>query len=955
MKSQASPLNTLQRHCMLWAVCVPQSILLLLNIRSWTLISGEVSSEEVNSALALLIVEIVILLGSLVFYRLARQRNRPIGPLISLIALVCHTGYMLLFMSTINDVIPNTIQPWILSEGNVGRWNITLFMPGAFISLYALTKNIFSAVNGVKGTVITLGLTFGIPLLWYLFATLLQPTFLGQFDIVVWIIVGTTLVILFLAAIINAVDGLIHKQFTENLVEKHYIVALLLGLAAPIGGLYLNRSLPFPVDFQSTSVYVLTVLNGLILLLKPGQTHYHSLKYFLRCVSFPFIFYFFLVFLPFLPLSLLAIIAFGAGFLMLTPLVLGLFQFRITLHDYTLLKDKLGRSKSLVITLIGLLVLPMYFIAQAGIDRTILDKTLSYFYAHDFEAQALSGAEIDRSARALIQLRDRKSDIQLPYISGFYNAIVFGDMVLPDSKIAQTYQWLTNHSMPESRRDLLGSRGRDGRRGFRGNWVKPDTNVTLENLEHLVVSSSKSTIKLTLKNHSSNTHSLYVDQLQLPEGLFITGLRLNIEEEWVNGRIFDRKTALWVFQKITEIRRDPAIIYYNTPTTLELRVYPFPANGVREVEIDLEYQRGIDVNLTIGSIEIDLNPNHNRPSIVSRDGKAIIDASMPSYYLTRKPYLHFVLDFSAESKLSTDQYIQKIKAVGDELGVHQVKVVAANIFSSVSDDDELIDLSNIAGLERSINAINLPEGGGFWPEQAIAHEILRISDHLTTENFTRVPTFVLIPGRTTRIEPFDTHAWNWLIPDLGSIYIHYSNTLASYSLDIGKKPDDRQSNKSHPILAIRQGTNIKLFPADTSSIIDFDTNSKLEMYNPASKQFEPLSLNSPEAAPNTNWATYATLWSKWKTLNLQPALIEAQRTSLLQASRDNSVLLPPTSFIVVESESQWKIMERKESQSLRNHSALEFQEEQKTSEPPWWVLLAFIFVFIFAKNKREKA
>ena len=44
------------------------------------------------------------------------------------------------------------------------------------------------------------------------------------------------------------------------------------GLLAPLGGLLLNRKIPFPCDFQSPGVYVLTVLNGLVLLLPSSRS-----------------------------------------------------------------------------------------------------------------------------------------------------------------------------------------------------------------------------------------------------------------------------------------------------------------------------------------------------------------------------------------------------------------------------------------------------------------------------------------------------------------------------------------------------------------------------------------------------------------------------------------------------------------------------------------------------------
>lgn len=924
--------------------------MLLLNIRSWQLVSGEAGSKEIQAAAQLLVCEVLILLVAVVVCWLFRQGKLAIGRALSLIAFIAHASYMLFFLDTIDDAIPENIQPWIVSEGNVGRWNITLFMPGAFISLYAFSKLLFSDLGGRTARLVALCLSIGVPLTWYLFATLLQPVWLGQFSVIGWIIIAIVLVTLFLGALIYVFDDLVYSKSSSPMVENHYVTAVLLGLAAPLGGLLLNRSIPFPVDFQSTDVYILTILNGLILLLKPGNARHQIATYFLRCVSFPFIAYFFFVFLPFLPLSLLAILVVGAGFLMLTPLALGLFQFRVTQREYHLMADNFGKIKTMGITLAGLLILPGYFAVEAVLDKAALNKSLNYFYAHDFAAKPLSETEIERAAKALVQLRDRKSDVQMPYISGFYNAIVFGEMVMPSSKITQTYHWLTGEKMPDYEADFFGGRSRS-RSPPRGFVVQPQSKVLLEAIDQRTSGSpSSQTIRLTLKNQTESGHTQYLATLHIPEGVFVTGLRLKIHNDWVDGRIFDRKAAMWVFQKITEVRRDPAIIYYSTPSTLTLQVYPFPPNGTRELELDFLVHQNIDANIAIGDRIVDLNPNHNAKSLVSADGTFSVDTTTIAF--SRKPYLHFILDFSAGAKLPTSSYIDTIRRIGEELDIDKARVTAANITSSNNDISQLIDLSDQDFLATEIDRLALPERGGFWMERAIAHEILRLNAQQNEHDLERSPIFVVIPGDETPVEgDIDIHHWRHLIPDLGPLYVYKNDTLSSYSLKSGQQVDKAVNQQHTPVVAIKANDRIQLYPADTSSILDAEFGTDMAAYNPASQNFEPIIATNIPTAADGKWSQFAALWKGWQTSSLQPSLFESKRQTFLDASRKSNLLLPSTAFIVVESASQWRILERKEDQSLRNHSALEF-EEQQTSEPPWWLLLSLMLLYIFIRARR---
>ncbi|MCP4333596.1 MAG: MSEP-CTERM sorting domain-containing protein [Gammaproteobacteria bacterium] len=946
----------------LWGMTIPQIILLGLNLYGWSLISGEAGEQEANNALLILAVELVILFaGGLVLF-LQRKGNIQPGWKIALGLLIGHASYMWLFLVSIGSVVPASIQPWILNEGNVGRWNITLFMPGAFLSLYALSKIFFSRFSSRKSSLIVLLVTIGMPVTWYLLASLMQPVWLGQYSVIVSIFIGTLIVATFLAAIIHLFDKIIHKPASENLVKKYYLISILLGLAAPLGGLALNRQIPFPADFQSVGVYALTIANGVILLLKPGGVQFLSTRLFFRCMAIPFILYFFLVFLPFLPLSLFAILAVGAGFLMLTPLALGLFQTRITLDEYRLAKIKVGYSKANLIAFLGLLVLPGYFAVQAILDKQALDTSLEYFYSHDISAERLSAAEIDRSANALLQLRDRKSDIQLPYISGIYNAVVFGDMVLSDQKISRMYQLLTGADLPEIKQSPFGLQTHSRRNFARPNVMAPRQDVSISNVQVSQIAENRSTVALTLLNASDDTHSLFVTQMDIPDGVFISGLRLKIEGAWVTGKIFDRKTALWVFQKITEVRKDPALLYYLPSGQVELRVYPFPNMGIREVEIDFEYHPQIDSRITIsrqlvsdqtfGDQIIDLNPTFNTPSIVAQSGVALVDEISPGLTFQRNPYIHFILDYSAQANISKEQYAKKIISVKRETGIAKYRITAANIGTSDAPIKELIETSDIAQIVEHIESIPLPLAGGLWVQQAIAKEIMRIDETINQDTFTQTPVFVVVSDQNLHAaKDMTLDAWSWLIPDMRGWYSYSGYHLRWHKL--GKNKADAVDEPASPtaVIAIQGDSGISIYAADKSSIYRTNADSGLSVYNPTEDRFTPLIASQKYMLNDSNWASYATTWSDWRLTNLNPSIVESERGAFLERSRTQNLLLPLTSFIVVESPSQWEILKRKEKQSLSNHSGLDFEEEQQTPEPPWWLLLAGLLIYLYFRER----
>lgn len=951
MNIKSNTMGTVFLHGLLWGFLAPQTLLIAINLHGWNLIKGEANTAEVAVALQILLFESFIIVATILIFLLYTFRIIGINWKLILVSLTAHVAYMFFFLFNLSDAIPNTIQPWILSEGNIGRWNITLLMPGAFLSLYVLTRVSFSRVKKSTGNLLVILLTLGVPVIWYLIVSLMQPLWLGQFSTVISIIIATISVTVFLAAVIRLFDYMLHKDSSGRFVAKHYIIATLLGLAAPLGGLTLNDTIPFPADFQITIIYVLTVLNGLLLILKPSDSALSPFRLFLRCTFIPFIFYIFLVFLPFLPLSLFAILLVGAGLLMLTPLALGLFQAKVTKAEFDFSEIRIGTNKSVLIAVAGFLIMPSYFITQTYLDKSAIEISMNYFYSHDPAKPVLSDEQIERSARSLVQLRDRKMDAQLPYISGIYNSIVFGELVLPDKKIERMYRWLTNSKMSPQETSMFSSSGRSVSRSRSIGSVAPKRNITIQDIQQSTISDHKVSLHLTLKNNLADTHSLYVDKIHIPDGVFVTGLRLKIEGEWVEGRIFDKKTALWVFRKITEVRKDPALLHYVSTNVLELRVYPFPKMGIREVEVDFEFHSIIDSKISIGEHQIDLNPKFNVPSILSDKGKVLV-TGMDALSFKRTPYLHFILDYSIGSKLSIDEYIVMISQVSDELNIPNFKITAANIGSSKQEKMPMLNIDERSKIDAHIQSIKLKERGGFWVQQAIAKEIVRTNNSLNEKNLSQVPVFVIIGGRPiSNREKVKLTQWSWLIPDMKTWYRFNNGKLEGYSV----APNGEATFDSSLVVASKSGAKVHIFRANTSSIIEHIDNEKFQMFEPIKKRFvdvgADIEVSRLQNKPDTNWLTYAQSWTNWRTAHLDPSAIELKRIEFHALSQKNNFLLPLTSFIVVESESQWEILKRKEKQGLNNHSSLEFDNQEQTSEPPWWLMLICVLGYLFYRRK----
>jgi len=572
---------------LLWAFIVPQMILLSINAKAFWLINEEILANKLYFWYCIFGFEIGLLILALLVGWRYKTRQEQVHWGWNILFLFFHIGYLWYVSSNVWPMIPSNIEPWILDGRDLILNQFTFMMPGLFYA--GLRLACFETRLQTRSD-------FGLSLL----AAVLAPLFYYIIFIGIggytrsfgWMLPAMIATLFFIGVTVMTFIGLIRViVISYNGVRAkgdiaQFIFSIVICSAGPIGGLLLNRTIPFPADFQSPWVYVLAVINGFIVMI-PGarKTDGHGYLLFARALTYPFTFYFFLVFLPFLPLSLPAIFAIGSGFLILVPVVLGLFHTKKLFDDFKICRQANGIHMAVILTLTGLLALPGYFALETLRDKSSLTKALQYVYSPDYYRDFVFKGSVKSVERTLIHLKRFKEGIQLPYLSDFYNSIVFEGMVLPDKKIEYMYRLFTGEELQKVEFKSGWGLGRLG--GGRGNiWRAGTGQAPVIDRQVDLVSSSvnsyeegniiKSRLRLEMRNAGKSDRAEFFRELRIPQGVLISGFTLKVGNDMVLGQIFEKRAAMWVYHMIRDFtRRDPGILTYKSPTQVDLNVYPF--------------------------------------------------------------------------------------------------------------------------------------------------------------------------------------------------------------------------------------------------------------------------------------------------------------------------------------------------------------------------------------------
>ncbi len=950
---------------------IPQIILLLINLRAFWIIKEEVAPDKIPIAYSILVMEIaLLLLVSFIGWWIKLHRTQlSLGW--NIVFFLTHIGYLWYVSSYLFELIPSQIELWVLNTGDLILYQFTFVMPGLFYAGLRLACFEVRLKAGVDFGM-TLAMAVIAPLLYYLlfvgFARFwVRPAgwYLPGFLSTLFFIGITTLTYLGLVRLIVLTYNWIRLRGDWAQV----LFAGLIGLAGPMAGLQLNRWIPFPADFQTPWVYVLAVINGLIVLIPSiKKSTGHGYLLFARSLMYPFTFYFFLVFLPFLPLSLPAIFALGSGFLILVPCVLFLLHTKRWYEDFKECLAASGGVLAVVVSLLGFTILPLYFTVEALRDKVALREALRYAYSPDYTTDVSFAGSVNVLKRTLLNLKEFKEGIQLPYLSQAYEKLVFEGMVLPDSKIEYLYRLFSGEDLSMETRQGRWGRGLFFRApiGTRPRPIDQQVELTFVEVNQQTEGEiTKARLRLTMQNKGSSNNAEFFKEIRIPEGVLITGFQLKIGKDMVPAQIFEKRAALWIYHMIRDFtQRDPGLLVYQSPTLAELRIYPFLLNETREAEVEFQFPKGLTPQMMIGDQAVELIKTQGIPpvsSIISVPGSheelfyLFPEENIRSFpKLKRQPYLHFILDFSKDSYRDLERFKELMDSVIDQFKeVKLGKITVAN-FEIQDLSDEFIPLNDKDKIREILKKSQLPHRGSLDLGRVIKQKLIEYESDIK-QGWGQYPLFVVITkSDKTMFATEDIEFYKSILPDTDYYLLVMENNSIAKKLLWPKG----SLEKDKEVIILKVGDRAIAIPAESEGIQvahfkDIHASDPLSVYDQLKGTF--LAINEvKKLSRDSSYTQGLDLFLNNQSTQINPLRLKQKFSGFVNQSRKLGVLIPSTAFIVVERSSQWKTLALKESQRLKTLEGLEFEEEFETPAPSVWVLLLILMIWELTKRVRER-
>ncbi|HEX4141543.1 MAG TPA: VIT domain-containing protein, partial [Candidatus Methylacidiphilales bacterium] len=568
--------------------------------------------------------------------------------------------------------------------------------------------------------------------------------------------------------------------------------------------------------------------------------------------------------------------------------------------------------------------------------------------------------------------RDAKQGIFLPFLTPLYNQVVFHGLVLPDAKITDLQAAFFGAAAAKSASVLLRSRNSDDN-GFWTATDRPDHTVALDGVqaaEHPNGTAGTAELLLTMRNAGSGSAE-YVGSIHLPEGVYVTGFALKIGDDFVPARIVERKTAQWVYEKITQIHRDPGLLTFTSRTDLSLKIAPFGPGQVRQARLQITYARTAPQVITFDSAyapngaarkTVPLGaPSTPAPLAVTTcatgaGSVAVADmADATRWQIRRTPYLNILIDCSRGTAYSDVSLANAIAQARQAFPDAKLARVTAINFEARDIMPNLVPVGQLNAAD--IRAGLLPDRGGLLQDRFLKRGLLLAHDLMQTapDQARLRPQFVLISslGQPGLRDP-GLADFLQLVPDAcvilaqnGAGIFHGEDPVSHQVAPIDDIPPVLLWNwDGHCEASAAQPRALVSFPGELSA-------AGPQIYDPQRGQFTPA---APVAtiAPDTRFADGVRTWAAQDEAAFNPSLLKNGAASLIGLSKRTGILIPDSSYIAVESMAQWRLLEEKEKQKLANKQVFELEEPVASPEPATWLLLGLGLVVMILTHRRQK-
>lgn len=928
--------NLLNPRWLLLINTAPATITIIAYIGLFRLLRSSLEPESINAWYVLLVVLALVSLSHLGYTLRAILKKQLLGLYYGLGVIILYPSLLYVYFNNINLLLDETLPNWLAAE-QLPFYISTSLMPTIFHGIYVLVRALTPDVSKTRAWKSFLP-ALTIPLFWYLCIQVGVPSWqpldnrFGEHVLTILLMIAT---ILFLFLILRTVYILLSKTKRDRTVLIQ-IWTIIIALICPVLGLLLNNGEsqwglgPFGNnvfgDFTNPWYFIIVIVNGLTLIFS-WVNHFkiRLVLFAIKSIGLSCILYFFLILLPYLPLSILLIIAYGLGILMLSPTVLLLLQGRSMLQDFDYLKTELKAIYLRAILIIGILTLPLMVVINYSQDRKSLESALEYVFENNTGAPAAIRPYALKRTLKNIQQHKRPGGFFLsdntPLLTPLYNYIVLDNMTLPRYKTEVLEEVFFGTSTKKNLRNRVVSA--TNRNNEHVSITHFDTHTTRTTEGYI-----ESTVTLEITNSSDISLSEFVTDFELPEGTYIQNYHLWIDGRKEPGILAEKKAATWLYQQIVSTRRDPGILYYGGGNRVIFRIYPFDAQEVRKTEITFIHKEPTRLNIDDQSIALgqSLELRENKPVLTTSAAYLSPDFKKKLPQVYRKPYYHFVLDYSHRASEQVGWYPKRMEALGRQnpewLDGARISQVNSHVHTNSYQPYTLKDI---------------PFDRGFFLEKALKSILF---DHFM-EGSDRFPVIVVLsPDYTSAVFTKNLADFGVCFPDLPYFF--------------SQSPDGNNLKHSlidDPFDAINAGITVSIEPMPVRQWESPEGNT---IYISDNDQPSVVPLWGNGLAPSEaqgNWLKGLKAQGRWLNFRMAAANHQREWLALVKTSFESQIMNPTTAYMALENESQKIMLRRKQEQVLRGRESLELGENvNRMSEPKWLLLLLLLPVTLFIKK-----
>jgi len=904
----------------------PSGALFALATQIFYIISPQLKADSLVAWAGLGVGLLLMWLGQLIYFLYLRWQGKDSHLFFHLVVYFSTFIWFYALAFNAEKLVPSDIPAWMVGEESF-LYPVGLLMPNLAYSLFVVITQLTNFEKTPKVWENLLG-AGGVTVLSYLGINLLTLRIIPEDYLPHVAIVGlfsaSTLFFFFLGRSIFIFG---HRPWS-GWTKWDLLIKGILGIVFPLWGLMLNNNggdyyFPDKIfgDFTSPWFYILAIANGVLFTLPSyPQPLYRLVLFLLRSALFSYILYFALVFLPFMPLAIPAILAIGTGFLMLTPIVLLVLQTGAWIKDLAYLKAYFPKLGMIAGAILLSAIIPGILYFSALKDRSTLHQALDYVYTPDLEHPESFQIEDKRLGRVIQHIYQNKSrrnagpsNGSTPYLSHFYNSIVLDNLTLSDRKLNRMEAIFFGKELkyfPEE---------------FTRRSIPQIKNAQVESKWNEVDQSWRSTLHLDIENTGSNLEE-YRSIFALPDGALIQGYYLYIGAEKVKGALAEKKAATWIYEQIVNnSRRDPGLLSYLDSRTLSLRIYPFQAKELRKTGFTVIHKEAFFLKLDGRDIafgDISRNRNLNAPIILGDGQLAYIPYATKTNLprVTLEPHYHFIVDCSVSSKKHTETLIRNIELL------LQSRKYPADVLHFHLTNREVLSLKSNENWQDAIR--NRAKVGGFFAERAFE----QILYEYATKPLKHYPAMVLVSAQLPIMPEFSPRLAQQVYNGMRYCYLRENHLETTGFLEKLENIEIAQT----PIEAVAYPNDQKpLAYLSASSMVTLDKNAWAASFK------------------RDSWESAALFQSQWNYLEAHPKAAENNWLQTVQKSFNTGLLCPETAYMVLENESQRRMLQVKQRQVLQGKKALDAGEDPvRMSEPGLWVLLGLLLIFVMYRKLR---